>query len=86
MTDKEKIRAEIERRKKEAYGTEWGWAVQCATYDEILSFIDSLPEEPVSEDLEKAAKVYADNITDKVGYKLQLRRAVVYGAKWKEKR
>ena len=47
MTDKEKILAEIERRKKEAYGNEWGWAVQCATYDEIISFINSLPEEPV---------------------------------------
>lgn len=48
MTDKDKIKAEIERRKNEAYGTEWGWAVQCETYDEILSFIDSLPEEPVN--------------------------------------
>lgn len=41
-------------------------------------------DEPVSEDLEKAAKNYADNITDKIGYKLQLRRAVVYGVKWQK--
>ena len=40
--------------------------------------------EPVSENLGKAAKNYADNITDKIGYKLQLRRAVVYGAKWQK--
>ena len=42
-------------------------------------------EEPVSDDLNTAAKAFADNITDKLGYKLQLRRAVVYGSKWHEK-
>ncbi len=43
-------------------------------------------EEPVSEDLNKAAKNYADNITDKIGYKRQLRRAVVYGARWQKEK
>lgn len=43
--------AKIEKRKKEAYGNEWGWAVQCATYDEILSFLNTL--EVKDADLEK---------------------------------
>lgn len=41
-------------------------------------------EEPVSEDLNTAAKEYANNITEKIGYRLQLRRAVCFGAQWKE--
>jgi hypothetical protein len=47
--------------------------------------VKEVQEEPVSDDLHAVAKEYADNITDKIGYNLQLRRAVVYGAKWKEK-
>ena len=43
-----------------------------------------MQKKTVSEDLNKAAKNYADNITDKIGYKLQLRRAVAYGAKWQK--
>ena len=41
-------------------------------------------EEPVSEDLNTVAKEFANNITEKIGYRLQLRRAVCFGAKWKE--
>ncbi len=62
MTDKEKleaIKAEIERMNKEAYGVEYGWAVKCETLCRIQSYMDSLPEELVSEDLEKAARKYA---------------------------
>ena len=43
--------AEIEKRKKEAYGNEWGWAVQCATYEEIISLLDTFEVKEV--DLEK---------------------------------
>lgn len=41
-------------------------------------------KEPVSEELHTAAKEYANSITENAGYRIQLRRAVVYGAKWKE--
>ncbi len=43
-----------------------------------------IQEEPVSEDLCTAAKEYANNITDKIGYRLQLRRAVCFGAQWQK--
>lgn len=65
MTDKEKIRQEIERR-REKYRTSRDFidAIRCTTCTEILSFIDSLPEEKkpireyvsVSENLEKEIK------------------------------
>lgn len=45
-----------------------------------------LVEEPVSEDLHTAAKEYANSITEKTGYRLQLRRAFVYGAKWQKEK
>ena len=108
MTDKvQKIREEVERLKSNlihgACASQIAMETRCKeeAYDEVISLLDSLQEEPVSkqnlsnvqrtvknckelgsEDLNTASKVYADNITDKIGYKLQLRRAVVYGAKW----
>lgn len=53
MTDKEKIRAEIERLIKENNGS------PISVCNDILSYIDSLSEEPVSEDLENTANGYA---------------------------
>jgi uncharacterized protein YbcC (UPF0753/DUF2309 family) len=50
MTDKEKIRAELERQKKENNGS------PLSVCNDLLSFIDSMQEEPISEDLEEAAK------------------------------
>ena len=46
MTDKEKIRQEIEKR-REKYRTSRDFidAIRCTTCTEILSFIDSLPKE-----------------------------------------
>ena len=93
MADKEKILAEIERRKKEAYGNEWGWAVQCATYDEILSFINSIPEEPVSEGLEDAAGKHVKEYFDMLGIKVddnpvEAGKAILdfkAGAQWQKK-
>ena len=61
MTDKEKIRAEIERQKKENYYDiydEYDGFVRNA-FESILSFIDSMQEEPVSEDMWEASKQYA---------------------------
>ena len=61
MTDKAKILAEIERQKKiYMYDTSkhsFGRMIQC---NDLLVFINSLPEEPVSEDLEEAANNYAE--------------------------
>jgi hypothetical protein len=74
MTDKEKIRAEIERL-EEIHERQFGKPmergrighahgyVDCC--DQLLSFIDSLPEEPApkeSDDLEEAADEYALNV------------------------
>lgn len=68
MTDKELIKQEIERLKEHTAkcgypgqgefenGNREGRNWVC---DKLLSFIDNLPEEPVSEDLEKAAYEYA---------------------------
>lgn len=65
MTDKEKIRAEIIKRRK-AIPKEESDKRLCAVYGgiafeltEILNFIDSMPEESVSEVLWEASKEYA---------------------------
>lgn len=96
MTDKEKLDklvAEIERRIKamkdnfatnETSKSKHAYTLRMIDHQELLSFANSLLKEPVSEDLNTAAKGYADNITDKVGYNLQLRRAVCFGANWQK--
>lgn len=56
MTDKEKIRAEIESRLKRLTD---GCVGQRYAYRTLLEFIDSLPEEPVIKNLEEAARRYA---------------------------
>ena len=57
MTDKEKIKAEIERRIKELQPCNTSENLRAhgaiAGYYQILSFINSLQKEPVSEDLEE---------------------------------
>lgn len=58
MTDKEKIRKEVERLK------ESGCASPIVICDTLLAFIDSMQEEPVSEDLEEELDSYIkDNFT-----------------------
>ena len=54
--------------------------VLCEGCEEKCKF--NKKEEPVSEDLYTVAKEYANNITEKIGYRLQLRRAVCFGVKW----
>ena len=61
MTDKEKILAEIEKIKSEEYGSDHFDRYAKHALDRVLKFIDSLPEEPVSEDLEEAAEDELDN-------------------------
>lgn len=57
MTDKEKIKAEIERLRESSLASE----SYHDALDDLLVFIDSMHEELVSEDLKKAANKYADN-------------------------
>ena len=57
MTDKEKILAEIERRLQDSLSLKIDsdyYNAQVIAYEELLDFINSLPEEPVSEDFEQA--------------------------------
>ena len=67
MSKVEKIKAEIERLKK---SLSWGscasqLSMECncknEAYNEVLSYINSLEEEPVSNDLEEAAKNYEED-------------------------
>lgn len=61
MTNIKKIRAEIERLKNELNYEPFTDEIlgKRNALNSILSFINSLPEEPVSEELEKAAEEYA---------------------------
>ena len=82
MTDKEKIRAEIERRRNivtnaalqmKDVNLYYHYSKIVEEYDDILRFIDS-SKEPVSEELEEAAHSYASNnggrwLTDDIGIK-----------------
>lgn len=65
MTDKEKIRAEIERRIEELQPCNTRENLRAhgaiAGYYQILSFINSMQEEPISEDLEEACEQLAEN-------------------------
>ncbi len=87
MTDKEKLEKIKELADKMysnmAYLTSDTRPIRKAM-DEYHQFIvnEYHKEEPISEDLNTAAKEYANNITDKLGYRLQLRRAVCFGANW----
>ncbi len=62
MTDKEKIRAEVER----LLNKEWKWhssteaKFRCEAYKELLEFINSLDEEQVSDDLEEEIERFGD--------------------------
>lgn len=75
-------RLESIRNKRKWTTAELGDAVCCK---KTLAFIDSLQEEPVSEDLEEAARSYSnnlDNICGSVGE--QTRNAFKAGAKWQK--
>ena len=66
MTDKEKITTEIERIEVSCYRGFPNY-YNLGRYDVcqyLKSFIDSLPEEPVSNDLEEASKFYAATNTE----------------------
>jgi hypothetical protein len=90
MTDKvQKIREEVARLKSNlihgACASQIAMETRCKeeAYDEVISLLDSLQEEPVSEDLEEAAQEYVT----KEGYLAGLHynsmvRSFKAGAKW----
>ena len=101
MTQKELIRQEIERRKKICEGifereSDTYYQGKAVAYGELLPFIDSQPEEKQSEDLEEAAKEYADkhgfrvpydgsnNYYDDVDVKAS-KEGFIAGAEWQKK-
>ena len=60
---KQKILAEIERLKKTfQYGSSAEAKYRVEVYTELIDFINSLPEEPLSEDLEEANKQYRKEV------------------------
>ena len=90
MTDKvQKIREEVQRlmneliqEKEKGFSSDSDDAC-ILELQNVLTYIDSLQEEPVSEDLNKAAKDYSnnlDNICGSIGE--QTRNAFKAGAKW----
>ena len=67
MNNIEKIKAEIKRLMKETDASQFGIGGRCMCRI-ILDFIDSMPEEKPSEDLEEAAEEYADKHGFRVPY------------------
>ena len=103
MSNINKIRQEIERRKEEYKQDRYmsDYRGQLAyykdnIYDSLLAFIDSLPEEKPSDDLEEAAEKYADkhgfrvpydgsnNYYDDVDVKAS-KEGFIAGAEWQKK-
>lgn len=65
MTDKEKIRAEIVRLKNNVGSALLGYDMgeengAFLAYEKVLAFINSLPEEPASKDLEEEIERFSD--------------------------
>lgn len=85
MSNIEKIKAEIERLMRETNDTQFekGERYMCRT---ILDFIDSLPEEKPSEDLEEAAEDYTDSKSwAKENYLTPyIRESFIAGAEWQK--
>lgn len=100
MTTKELIRAEIERREKiltNVYEEQLErkdeemmnyYHGKVVALEELLTFLDTLPEEPVSDDLEEAAMNYIAPIENEDGLKVinfsgrDIKDAFIAGAKW----
>ena len=79
MSDIERIRQEIERRK--------GYISVTHFAEELLAFIDSLPEEKPSEDLKEAAKEYMKKARKHLFDDSPIGRtddAFIAGAKWQK--
>ena len=88
MTDKQKIKAEvewlkIEYNKESVFRTVRGDTAR-EVLDKLLSFIDSIPEEPVSKTLELAADSYASTFSEKS--RIIAYDAYKMGATWQEQK
>lgn len=92
MSNIEKIRQEIERLKKifEESTYYLDNSQQALGYsfalDDFKEFIDSLPEEKPSEDMEEAAEKYSDKYCSDWAYRLEYEDAFIAGAKWMRKK
>ena len=98
MSKAEKIKAEIERLKNEliqeaekGYKSEFDEG-RISAFEDMITFIDSLEEEPVSNDLEEAAKKVGqkyfpneDNIWARPNYEAKKAEyAFMEGAQWQK--
>ena len=87
MSNIEKIRQEIERRKKENMFVDLPMSIGRYYEDrELLAFIDSLPEEKPSEDLEEAAVAYSQDPEEdgRIVLNADKGMAFIAGAKWQK--
>lgn len=93
MTDKEKIRAKIDRLLNKEWrltdSTEGKYRHEA--YKELLEFIDSLPEEKISDDLEKVCEQLAENArkhkaetSSPFFSQTDYKQGVIDGAKWQK--
>ena len=91
----EKIRKKIEERRDDyRKSNDFISSVKSNLCSQLLSYIDSLQEEPVSEGLEEAASQYSFNIPSAIFndltpvwqniWKREIEGAFIAGAKWKE--
>lgn len=90
MSNIEKIRQEIERRKKGNMYDELPTTIGRYYEDrDLLAFIDSLPEEKSSEDLEEAAKANTDELWRLCSWQPDwdyLYESFIEGAEWMRKK
>lgn len=82
MNNIEKIKAEIERLKIDYLNRSYTFVP--ATMQQLLEFIDSLPEEKQPEDLEEAAEKYSDKYCSDWAYRLEYEAAFIDGGKWQK--
>ena len=92
MTDKvQKIRAEIERRieeeqriRREKDKLTGVGSIIDTRYESLLSFIDSMQEEPVSEDFKQFEETYLDKEKDEILCIYDRHAGLVDGANWQK--
>ena len=97
MRDKEAIKKEIERLKNrdgyaffqnETADIYYARGVRF-TCENLISFIDSLPEEPVSEDLEEASDEYTSKVIERTDIPILGKEVAVAfkaGAEWQKEK
>lgn len=88
MTIKEKIKAEVERLKGLYDDMTNVGSVVCVIFEKLLSFIDSITEEPVSKELNQAAEEYAkgEGLENALGGWEDMSDAFKAGAQWQKEK